>query len=161
MSKHYITCARCDKDIEITHYLDCYSSEIDGKLICKECFQKEQPRELINQIKEKDNIIKNQREGILYWKSIAEKRPDFNYVVKIKDLENQILIKDKEIEGRKKLCDLRYEQLKEAHREKIKSIMEELQNIKNFINRIDYIPNANDIFNFVKNRIEEFKKEEI
>lgn len=50
MSIHYETCARCDKDLVITMSDDYYFSDIDGKVLCKECYEKEQPKELIKQI---------------------------------------------------------------------------------------------------------------
>lgn len=50
MSEHYISCARCDKEIVIKTCNDCYSSEIDGQLVCRECWQKEQPKFLSNKI---------------------------------------------------------------------------------------------------------------
>ena len=39
---------------------------------------------------EKDKTIESQHNGIGYWKSVAEKRPDVDYVFKIKDLESQL-----------------------------------------------------------------------
>lgn len=50
MSEHYGICARCDKDLVIKTSNDYYFSDIDCKVLCKECYEKEQPKELAKQI---------------------------------------------------------------------------------------------------------------
>ena len=44
-------------------------------------FSQQDKKELRQQLAEKDKIIETQNNGIGYWKSVAEKRPDFDYVV--------------------------------------------------------------------------------
>ena len=51
MGKHYLTCPRCDKDLEINSMFDTFSSNIDFKIVCRECWEKEQPKEMFKQIK--------------------------------------------------------------------------------------------------------------
>lgn len=64
MSKHYISCARCDKYIVIKTSNDCYSSEIDGQLVCRECWQKEQPKYLTDKIADLEAKLAELREQI-------------------------------------------------------------------------------------------------
>lgn len=86
--------------------------------------------ELQSQLAEKCNIIEHQHYGIEYWKSVAEKRPDFDYIVKIKDLEQQLAEKEDELNSARvgeqfalKCCNEAKEQLAEKEREikKLKS----------------------------------------
>lgn len=63
MSIHYETCARCDKDLVITMGDDYYLSDIDGKVLCKECYEKEQPKELVKQITDlQSQLAKKEKE---------------------------------------------------------------------------------------------------
>ena len=49
MSKEKYYCARCSADMTSKKF-NCYASDIDRKLICMECWQKEQPKYLVNKI---------------------------------------------------------------------------------------------------------------
>jgi hypothetical protein len=52
---------------------------------------------------------------------------------KISDLEAKLAEKEAELVGRKKLCDLRYEQLKKQHQGKISFAVEQLENLQDCV----------------------------
>lgn len=153
MSKHYITCGRCDKDLEIIKSSDCYTSDIDGQLICKECFLKEQPKELAKQLAELKAENKQYQNGMVLdgdakikqWRKIADvckenrklkaENERLNTELARKTTKiNQFdeIIKDNYVDGQDydKLKNDYEQQLKEKD-EKIEKLKEELDD-KNF-----------------------------
>lgn len=119
MSIHYETCARCDKDLVITMSDDYYFSDIDGKVLCKECYEKEQPKELVKQITdleaklaEKDRVCdKLQRDIECLEENYAQLESDYekanelglepSYIKRVikknEELKQQLAEKEKEI----------------------------------------------------------------
>lgn len=75
--------------------------------------------------------------------------------------EEQLLAKEKEIVGRRKLCDLRYEQLKQSHQDKISFAVEQLEKAKAELTKLgqDYSLNfcGIKIYNFIDDQINELK----
>jgi seryl-tRNA synthetase len=111
MSKHYISCARCSKDIVIKTSNDCYSSEIDGQLVCRECWQKEQPQFLSNKIADLEAKLAEVKNSCDYYMKrsndlvceIGEYKKHIRFKGKeITKLKQQLAEKDKELEEVKK-----------------------------------------------------------
>ena len=82
---------------------------------------------------------------------------------KIADLEAKLAEKDAELIGRKKLCDLRYKQLQEAHQDKISFCIEKLVDIQKHISDnpvgAEQECFGREINEFIDNQIEKLKKE--
>jgi DNA repair exonuclease SbcCD ATPase subunit len=165
VSKHYISCARCDKDIEITTSSDCHSSDIDGQLLCYDCWQKEQPKYLADQIADLEaklaesesshEILINQFEEEteklrrqIKQESDARKR----FVEEVKSLKQQLAEKDDLIkqtikfysddfvEKDKELKELRYI-VKSKEQDKTSFAVEQLEKVKKYAD-IDYRKNC-------------------
>ena len=100
----------------------------DEKYIDMDTFERTRA-DLEAKLAEKEQIIETQYNGIEYWKSVAEKRPDFDCVVKIKELEQQLAEKDKELRGKETLNQI----FKDNRENKISFALEQLEKVKNGI----------------------------
>lgn len=77
-----------------------------------------------------------------------------------KELKEKLAEKEKELIGRKKLCDLRYEQLKQAHQDKINFAVEQLLQVKEkILSNTTFGIESVEIMNSIDKQIEELKKE--
>ena len=103
---------------------------------------------------EKDKIIEAQHNGIGYWKSVAEKRPNIDYVFKIKDLEQQLAEKEKEYQD----AISNFVSLENARAilqlEKVKWIVEDIQ----YTNGNDDNISRDFLINEINNQIKQLKE---
>ena len=92
----------------------------------------------------------------LYYKSLEQRA----------FLEKQLAEKEDELTGRKKLCDLRYDQLKQAHQEKIEFAVQQLEQFKSeLVNKVSpvklsYTDYVQEVFNKINNQIKQLKEME-
>lgn len=165
MSKHYLTCPRCDKDLEINSMFDTFSSAIDFKIICKECWEKEQPKEMFKQIKlleqklaEKEKEIENVTIRHLNMLKYFIRHNSKQGIILSSDLEREI----EEIERGEKNW-----QNKNFNQDKISFCIYQLELARRRIDHLRYNKNKclnkkdciEDCLEEIDNQIEELKKE--
>ena len=146
MSKIYINCVRCGKDLECEELDDVYTSKIDDTFLCKDCYKKEKPdyiQQLKQQLVEKDEQIK--RRIAAYEKQFIEQTNE-NY-----ELRQQLAEQNKIT-----FCIEKLEKVKEL------LLIESKQNPIVYDVTNDTIGGAIDrdkCFKLIDNQIEELKKE--
>ena len=74
------------------------------------------------------------------WDSVEEMQETLN------KCEKKYFDIQQELEGRKKLCDLRYKQLQNSHQDKISFAIAELEKVKELMRNID-MPNKPELYN--------------
>lgn len=160
MSEHYIICARCDKDIVIKTYNDCYSSEIDGQSLCKECWQKEQPKFLSNKIFDLETKLAESeadKKALIcdYESRITKEQELMSWLEhNNEELKQQLAEKDEEI---KELTEynLYLQNVNNTYRfienkTKISFAIEQLEKVKEIINKNYFYNMYSDICTFDK-----------
>ena len=76
----------------------------------------------------------------------------------VADLEVKLAEKEKELVGRKKLCDLRYEQLKKSHQDKISFTVEQLEKVYEYTANVWWVDGVSEaVCNFIDQQIKELK----
>ena len=84
---------------------------------------------------------------------------DGTIIAKWTDAENKIKKLEDELTGRKKLCDLRYNQLKQQHQDKISFAVEQLEKVKqNILSNITFGIESVAIMNSIDNQIKQLKE---
>ena len=138
----------------------------DEKYIDMDTFERVKA-DLEAKLAEKEQIIGTQYNGIEYWKSVAEKRPDIDYVFKIKDLEQQLAEKEKEITKLKSdnhslMSDNAYQEadifeLKQKlaiqNQDKISFAVEQLEEVKDYAQHIQ-----GGLINYIDDQIKQLKE---
>lgn len=84
-----------------------------------------------------------------------------------RQLKQQLTDKEKELIGRKKLCDLRYEQLKNSHQDKISFAVEQLRQVQKYIITdekdmfgMPYLMKSSCIYDYIDSQIKAIKEME-
>ena len=139
--------AESEKNVEFyqERYSDATTSAYGADLIAKNVQSRleEEIRELKQQLAEKEKQLKEMTDGTI--------------ICKWTDAENKIKQLEDELTGRKKLCDLRYNQLKQARQEKIEFAVEQLENVKIRIQEdFDY----DDLMYWLNKQIKQLKEME-
>lgn len=115
MDNIYVTCARCNKGMNIAEYNCVFCSDIDNQIVCADCYKKEQPKELMKQIADIEaKILK-----------FAHRISDQNE--EILELKQQLAESERKYEDRKQFCITETRSLTEI----INNLLEENTHLNN------------------------------